>query len=487
MIILYSPRATKPRNRRFPLSILALAAVLEGREDYSIVDGNLDGNPTETLLALMREKSVELLAVTVMPGPQMACAVETCRRIRAAFPHIPIVWGGYFPTIYTAAVLNANYVDFAVRGQGEETLLELVEALRKKRSFESVRGLSFKDGSGRHYHNPERPMKGPDAFSWYPYHRLPVEDYLRPSFFGRRTAVHQASIGCPYQCSFCGVVTAYGAQQKMESPARTESILRHLARNFGADSIQFYDNNFFLREDHARELMDRIAPLGLRWWCEARIDLMLRFSDATFEAIRRAGCTMIFFGAESGSDWVLKEMNKHLKAEQTLELARRIRQFDIIPEFSFVVGNPKAPERDTRECLQFIRTIKQLNPASEIILYHYTPVPQREQMYGEVEGRFEFPKTLEEWMTRPWQDFSTRKDPLTPWLKPSTKRRIDNFRLVLSSRWPTVQDPRLPRWGRRTLQTISAWRYRVGFYNFPYELQLMQWLVHLRKPEAESL
>src|SRR5436309_16116534 len=68
MMILYSPRATKPRNRRFPLSILALAAVLEGREDYSIVDGNLDGNPTETLLALMREKSVELLAVTVMPG-----------------------------------------------------------------------------------------------------------------------------------------------------------------------------------------------------------------------------------------------------------------------------------------------------------------------------------------------------------------------------------------------------------------------------------
>src|SRR2546422_689165 len=104
-----------------------------------------------------------------------------------------------------------------------------------------------------------------------------------------------------------------------------------------------------------------------------------RFSDATFEAIRRAGCTMIFFGAESGSDWVLKEMNKHLKAEQTLELARRIRQFDIIPEFSFVVGNPKAPERDTRECLQFIRTIKQLNPASEIILYHYTPVPQRSE------------------------------------------------------------------------------------------------------------
>src|SRR5947207_14720864 len=109
MIILYSPRATKPRNRRFPLSILALAAVLEGREEYSIVDGNLDGNPTETLLALMRGESVELLAVTVMPGPQMACAVETCACTLAAIPHIPIVWRGYLRTIYTAACLTANY------------------------------------------------------------------------------------------------------------------------------------------------------------------------------------------------------------------------------------------------------------------------------------------------------------------------------------------------------------------------------------------
>ena len=487
MIVLYHPRATKPRNRRFPLSILALAAVLEGREDYTIVDGNVDGNPTETLLACLTEETVELLAVSVMPGPQMVSAMETCRRVRARFPHVPIVWGGYFPSIYTDAALNANYVDFAVRGQGEETLLELLEALRGRRPFPGIRGLSFKDHTGVHCHNPERPMKGPNAFPWYPYHRIPAEQYIRPSFFGRRTAAHHASIGCPYQCSFCGVVPVYGKVEKMESPARTEAILRHLAQDFHVDSIQFYDMNFFLGEAHARELVDRLAPLELRWWCEARIDVMLRYSDATLEAIRRAGCTMIFFGAESGSDWVLEEMNKHLKAEQTLELARRIRQFGIIPEFSFVVGNPKEPERDTRECLRFIRTIKQVNQASEIILYHYTPVPQRHRMYGDVEGQVEFPTTPEEWATERWQNFTIRKDPRTPWLKPSTKRRIDNFRLVVSSRWPTVQDLRLPPWGRAGLQALSAWRYRLGFYAFPYELELMQRLIQLRKPEAESL
>ncbi|MBZ5561663.1 MAG: B12-binding domain-containing radical SAM protein [Acidobacteriia bacterium] len=487
MILLYNPRATKPRNRRHPLSILALAAVLEGREDYEMIDGNVDQVATETICRAIQKDSVELLAVTVMPGPQMVAAVESCRRIRALFPRVPIVWGGYFPSIYADAALNAPYVDFAVRGQGEETLLELLDALRGKRALASIRGLSFKDAAGKHRHNPERLMKGPDAFPWYPYHRLPAEKYLLPSFFGRRTAAHHASIGCPYQCSFCGVVPAYGKLEKMESPARTEAILRHLKRNYGMDSVQFYDMNFFLREDHARELADRMATMGLRWWCEARVDVMLRYSDATFEAIRRAGCAMIFFGAESGSDWVLKEMNKHLKAEQTLELSRRIRQFGIIPEFSFVLGNPKDPERDTRECLQFIRRIKGFNPASEIIIYHYTPVPQRERMYGNVEGKIAFPETPEEWATERWQDFAVRKDPMTPWLKPMTKRRIDNFRMVVSSRWPTVQDIRLPAWGRRLLKALSAWRYRLGFYAFPFELRFVQRLIQLRKPEAESL
>ena len=69
------------------------------------------------------------------------------------------------------------------------------------------------------------------------------------------------------------------------------------------------------------------------------------------EALRRAGCTMIFFGAESGSDWALKEMQKDITTEQTLQIASRMHRFGIIPEFSFVVGNPQDPERDTRETL----------------------------------------------------------------------------------------------------------------------------------------
>ena len=273
----------------------------------------------------------------------------------------------------------------------------------------------------------------------------------------------------------------------MESPARTEAILRHLAQTYGVDAVQFYDNNFFLREDHTRDLADRLAPLNMRWWCEGRADIMMRYSDATFEAIRRAGCAMIFFGAESGSNDVLKQMNKDLRAEDTLALASRIRRFGIIPEFSIIFGNPQNPEGDTKDCIKFIRQLKGLNPDAEIIVEHYTPVPQRATMYGGIESEFQFPTTPDEWATDRWQRFATQKDPRTPWLRIPTKRLIDNFELVVSSRWPTVQDLRLPSWGRLALQALSSWRYRLGIYSAPFELKWTQRFIDLRKPKEESL
>lgn len=196
---------------------------------------------------------------------------------------------------------------------------------------------------------------------------------------------------------------------------------------------------------------------------------------------------MIFFGAESGSDWVLKEMRKGITTEQTLQVARRMRQFGIIPEFSFVIGNPNDPERDTAETLKFIRHVKRLNSDSEIIIYHYTPVPQPDAMYGNVEGKVSFPSSPEEWATEKWMNFTLRIDPNAPWLRRKTKRLIDNFELVVSSRWPTVQDIRAPKWTRAVLRSLSAWRYSSEIYAFPQELRWAHQFIQLRKPKRESL
>lgn len=486
MILLLHPRATRPKNRRFPLSILAIAAVLEGNEEYAIIDGNADPSPGESLERLMQQKPAELLAVSVMPGPQTAAAVPLCRDFRKNHPEVPIVWGGYFPSLYPDAALNAGYVDFVVRGQGEETFLELLEALRGSRRYGGIPGLSYKDAAGRHVHNMARPLRSPDDFPWYPYHRLDAGKYVRPTFLGSRTAVHQASIGCPYRCSFCGVARVFD-RQKMESPARTAAILSLLQQRYGVNAVQFYDNNFFLREDHARELAGRLEPLGMRWWCEARVDAVLGYSDQTLRQLRRAGAAMIFFGTESGDDAALRRMKKHLRSEQTLELARRIREFGIVPEFSFIFGDPEDPDGSTRDLIEFIRKVKKSNPQVEIVVQTYVPVPRPDGASGGVENGMRLPATPEEWAAGWGYRLATRSDPPLPWLSRRIRRRIRDFDTVISSRWPTMQDVDLPRWGRALLQGLSSWRYALGIYDFPVELRWTQKLLKLRQPRLESL
>src|SRR5580693_6065236 len=211
--------------------------MIEGSEDYAIVDGNIDDDPRVAMEKIMRERTVRLLAVTVMPGPQTRAAVPVCKWFRARYPEVPIVWGGYFPSLYPDAALNANYVDFVARGQGEETFIELLAALDGSRGgqarFAGIRGLSFKDDFGLKVHNADRPLRSPGDFPAMPYHRLNPKPYLRPTFLGSRTTVYQASIGCPYKCSFCGVVDFSGSREKVEPAERTVEVLTRLQREYG--------------------------------------------------------------------------------------------------------------------------------------------------------------------------------------------------------------------------------------------------------------
>ena len=105
-VILVNPRMCSPRSVRLPLSLLALGAVLE-RWDWHIVDGNVDPDAAGTLLRLLDEKPTALVGMTVMPGPQVAPAIELSSVVRARHPEVPIAWGGYFPTLYPDSAVNA--------------------------------------------------------------------------------------------------------------------------------------------------------------------------------------------------------------------------------------------------------------------------------------------------------------------------------------------------------------------------------------------
>src|SRR5690606_7677416 len=95
-------------------------------------------------------------------------------------------------------------------------------------------------------------------------------------------------------------------------------------------------------------------------------------------------------------------------------------------------------------------------------------------MYGRIDGKIKFPNTPDEWATDRWLNYTIRNNPQLPWLPTRIKRRIDNFELVVNSHRPTIQDIRLPGWGRLLLTALSSWRYALGFYSFPFEIAWAQ-------------
>jgi radical SAM superfamily enzyme YgiQ (UPF0313 family) len=396
-----------------------------------------------------------------------------------------MVWGGNFPSLYPTPVLSAPYVDWVIRGQGERTLVELLDLLERGGDPRAISGLAFLDG-GTPWIGPERTWVGPDELPSPPYHKIDVADYLRPSFLGSRSGVYQSSIGCPFSCKFCGVISVFGSRERVEAPERTERNLAYLARTYGMNAVHFYDNNFFLGEDRAVEMAERIQPLGLSWWCESRVDAMLRFSDRTWRQLAASGLRMVFFGAESGSDQVLEKMSKRLTIAEIVEVAERTKQHGIIPEFSFVFGDPDEPEREIERTLSFIRRLKGVNAACEIITYFYTPTPQRRGTYGDVDPLSGTPKVLEDWTTPEWMGWMTHEDPQVPWMTPELKERVAGFKLVLESRFPSVHDRRTRRWGQRAASVLSRWRWREERYEDPRLLRAIRRLarIPLSDPQA---
>ena len=230
------------------------------------------------------------------------------------------------------------------------------------------------------------------------------------------------------------------------------------------------------------------------WWGEGRIDTINKYSDESLALMRASGCKMIFFGAETGNDEVLKRMDKGgtQSADQIRSFAARMAKFDIIPEYSFVLGTPAdSPEQVMKQIEQdiaFIKEIKTINPKTEIVIYVYSPVPNEgSEMYKKVlETGFHFPEKLEDWIGPQWESFDLRKNPLTPWLTPEMIDKIKDFETVLNGYYPTVADIRLTSVKKKILRTVSYLRYKTGVYHKPYELKALQILWKYRQPEIEG-
>src|SRR5215470_2516812 len=148
MILLYNPVSSPSKKPVLPMSLLSLGALLEGKVEYRIIDGNLVADGLGALRGALRETGADVLGVTVMPGPQLSNAVPICRTLKAEFPKLTIVWGGYFPSLHCDVVMKAPYVDYVFRGHCEYEFAEFLLRFKSGEDFSTLAGLAWRNAQG---------------------------------------------------------------------------------------------------------------------------------------------------------------------------------------------------------------------------------------------------------------------------------------------------------------------------------------------------
>jgi anaerobic magnesium-protoporphyrin IX monomethyl ester cyclase len=498
-ILLINPTITSRRGARFPLSLLALASSLQDRYDCRIIDGNVDRDYLATVTALLAQERIDAIGVSVMGGPQVRSAIDVSLAVRAAAASTPIIWGGYFPTLYQHAALNAPYVDYAIRGPGEDTFAQLLDAIfdGDTGALEAIEGITWKR-RGEIIVNRDRPLADRRSKRPLPYDSLgDPRAYLARTFLGQRTAAYQAAHGCRFRCTFCGVAGMFRGSTALPAAALLERDLLWLRDQLGADSIQYFDHNFFDRESDMLPLLQVLARVQMPWWCYARADALLGMSAASWSLVRKSRLRMAYIGAESPNDALLRSIRKGTRSDQTIAVAELCRRHGVIPELSFMVAPPVDPEGETERTFEFIREIKRVNPWTEVIVYIYTPLPPESlpanarlgaaatpllDLHGDP---IRFPTTPEEWTEQKWVDYACHAD--APWVSERLRQRIHNFVTVLGCRFPTVQDVRTPSWTKSALSVMASWRYRFRRYDRPWELDLSKRLVRLADPRVTGI
>jgi len=322
------------------------------------------------------------------------------------------VLGGPHVTFTAKETLsNYSFVDYVVRGEGEFTMLELVKSIKKGEEPKSVLGLSYRAKSGVIKENrPRPPLMNLDALPMPAYHLLPMSKY---TFQGYRFATMVTSRGCPFKCVFCSSSRICGKRWRGHSAERVVNEIEFLTDRYKIKFIEFLDDTFTFDKNRVKEICNEIANRGIdvMWTGSSRVNL---FNRELALKIKSAGCQIVYFGVESGSQRILNLMKKGITLEQSVKAIRLAKEVGINTVASFILG---MPDESVEEANATIKFATRLSPdyAQFTIC---TPYPGTELYDYAVKNNL--------LLTRDWSKYDT----LTPVMK--TKIGTQKLRELLS-------------------------------------------------------
>lgn len=462
-IVLYNPRG---ESHILPLALVHVGSLFPGRR-VEIVDGRLDLAPEARVVELVQQ--AVCLGVSVLTGAPILDALAITRAARAARPDLPVIWGGWHPSLLPEQCLAAGVVDACVTGQGERTFAETVEALDSAASLEDVAGLVWLRGD-EVVRNPPRPFEDVNRFPRADFGLLDLERYFE--FRGVRRLDYCSSQGCPFQCSFCADPQVYRQRWSGLCPERVVAELAEQAERHRLREVFFNDDNFFtdLRRAEAicRGLIE--ARVGVRWFGTGRADLLRRLDDAQLALLRESGCYKINVGAESGSPELLQQIKKGTLVEEVLETAEKLHRHRIGARFSFIAGFPKEPSGSLRQTYRAVKAIREIDGEFETPIYFYAPYPGTELALRMPALGFAPPQRLEDWRTVDL-DHS-----IGPWISQRVRTWVPRYNFYLRHGY---QKPK-GGFGRRLVHRLARARVKTGFYRLDLERRAVDFWKRLR-------
>lgn len=453
-----------------PLGILAVATPLI-RAGYSVtlVDSTITPNFQKRVLEEV--KDAICLGISLVTGPMIRETVAIARAVKEWNPDFPIILGGWHPSLLPKQTLEAECIDYVVRGQGEETLLELVQHLESHSAVDLISGLGFKR-DGKLLFTPERPLRPLAEMPPKAYHIADFDAYERSC--GRRWAMYTSSLACPFNCSYCTNAGVYGRKWNALSPEQFVEETVDLTRRYNLELLWVVDDNFLVDLDRARLIGEGLVRAGasFKWSIQATTNLTARLSIEDLKLLRRSGLHQICQGVDSASPKILKLMNKEFQDFDSIyQSAARCLEADIRPSFNIIFAFPGEGRPERRETVDFMMDVCRKFPGAEFWTNIFTPYPGAPIMEHPEEIGLQVPTSLEG-----WADFFPRYTVL-PWLNGRDHRRLQTMRDYLRiafDRVPISADTRdrITRTVQKAISLPARWRLDHDFYALPVELWL---------------
>lgn len=441
--------------------------------EVNILEANNAAHNKQFFDKLKRELDGTLAVGLSVMTAQISSAMEISRYVRDFYPSIPIIWGGVHPTLYPEQVAGSECVDFAVRGDGEITAIELLAAIGNNSDPRKVKGISFQSGQEVITTGDREPMD----INQSPHPEWNLMEDIRAvgdmAEVARSSGVGlpiMTSRGCPHRCAFC-INSILRLKYRYR---QTDLVIKDIEDilSLGVSRISFFDEDMFANKRMLIEIIDEIEKRGLdfRWFGTARADYFRErhINLELLTRIKRSGCQQLGLGVESGSQRVLDILKKDITVEDTIHAARMLNQVGIDATFSFMIGLPGEGGDDIKQTLRLITKITAINNTFRILgPFIYRPYPGSELYFECLKLGMKEPASLEEWATSPYigSEISPRDYHMFPWVQYPMK---DLTRLIFYS-WMSGLRLRYSLL-TRIARAVGAWRSNRHYFKWPVEL-----------------